>query len=132
MDTAAEVERTRRALEVAEAMTLRRKGCLRQMQREIAAAESAEREAAAAAATAQHALDCDTGTATAGATAGLSPLTRQQGVGSRSERPGDDAFLKGNVACMASCPKQEFSELAASVVETASAILSSVRKASLH
>ena len=44
LDVAAEAERARRTLEVAQATTLRRKGRLRQMQRKIAAAESAERE----------------------------------------------------------------------------------------
>ena len=84
VDTVAEAEKTRCALEVARATTLRLKGRLRQMQREIAAAENKEREAAAAAATAQHALDHDIETASAGATGGLSPLTCQQGVASRS------------------------------------------------
>ena len=102
VDVAAKAERPRRALEVAQATTLRRKGCLSQLQCEIATAESAEREAAAVAATAQHALDHDIGTSAAEATTAPSPLTRQQGVASRSRRPGDDAFLKGSVTCMAS------------------------------
>ena len=46
---------------------------------------------------------------------------------------GDDAFLTGSVACTASEPRVGISsELAAAVVEPASALLASVRKASLH
>ena len=47
--------------------------------------------------------------------------------------PGGNVFLKGSVACMASEPRVEISsELAAAVVETASALLASVRKESMH
>ena len=44
MDVATEVERTRWALEEAQATTLRRKGRLLELYRRIAAAESDERE----------------------------------------------------------------------------------------
>ena len=103
------------------------------MQRDIAEAESTEREAAAAAAKAQHALDRDIWTAASGAAATPSPLAREQGINSRSKRPGDDAFWTGNVACVASSSRVKFSsELATSVVAKASTLLASVRKASLH
>ena len=98
---------TRWALEAAKATTLRRKGRLHYMQRDIAEAESAEREAAAAAAKAQHALDRDIWTAASGAAATPLPLTREQGINSRFKRPRDDAFWTGSVACMASKKTQE-------------------------
>ena len=81
----ADAARSRLALEVAKATTLRRKGRLRQMQRDIAEAESAEREAAAVAAKAQSALDRDIWTDASGAAATLSPPTREEGINSRSE-----------------------------------------------
>ena len=65
--------------------------------------------------------------AAAGATAAPSPSARQQGVASRKKRPGDEAFFKGSVECMASEPRMEFPlELEAAVVETASALLAPV------
>ena len=113
-------------------------GRLRQLQRDIVAAESAEREAAAAAMEAHHAL-VYIGAAVSGSTAPRSPSTRQQGVASRSKRPGDEAFLNGSVAFMASSPRVDFStEFETKVVATASALLASVillasvRKTSLH
>ena len=90
-----EVERTRRTLEVAQATTLRRKGRLRELQSDIAAAESADREAAAAATKAHHAM-VNIGAAALGSTAAPSPSTHQQGVASLSKRPGDDAALNSS------------------------------------
>ena len=81
----ADAARSRLALEVAKATTLRRKGRLRQMQRDIAEAESAEREAAAVAAKAQSALDRDIWTDASGAAATCSPPTREEGITSQSE-----------------------------------------------
>ena len=67
----------------------------------------------------------------AGTTAAPTPSTRPQGVASQRPRPGDAAFFKGSVACMASAPRVEFSPaLATAVVETASALLTSERPAS--
>ena len=61
------------------------------------------------------------------------PRAREQGVSSRSKRPGDDAFLKRSVVCKASSPREEFSsEAVDSVVAKASALLAAVRKTSLH
>ena len=78
VDVAAEAERTRRALEEAQATTLRRKGRLLELHRRIAAAEIEEREAATAAAKAQLALDRVIGTATMRASAGPTPSKRRQ------------------------------------------------------
>ena len=78
MDVAAEAERTRRALQEAQATTLRRKGRLLELHRRIAAAESKEREAAKAVAKAQLALDSVIGTATEGASPGPTPSKRRQ------------------------------------------------------
>ena len=58
---------------------------------------------------------------------------REPGVNTRSERPGDAAFLDGSVQFMASSPRVEFStELGAEVPAKASALLVSVRMTSLH
>ena len=98
------------------------------MQREIAAAESAEREAAAAVAKAQQALRHGIGAA-----ATPPRPEREQSVNSRSERPGDTASLDGSVQCMASSSRVEFApKLGAAVVAKASSLLASVRKTSLH
>ena len=56
------------------------------------------------------------------------PPVRGESVNSRSERPGDDAFLDANVTFMASSARVEFSaKLSAAVVAKAS-----VRRTSLH
>ena len=67
------------------------------------------------------------------ATAAPSPRSHDDGVNSRSERPGGGAFFHGSVQFMASSPGEEFAaELGAAVVAKASALLVSVRKTSLH
>ena len=59
--------------------------------------------------------------------------TRVQGVASQRPRPGDDAFLKGSVACIASAPRVELSSaLATAVVVTTSVLLTSERPTSRH
>ena len=60
-----------------------------------------------------------------------SPSCRPKGVESQRPRPGNDAFFKGTVACMASAPRVDFSSaVATAVVETVCAPLSSERPAS--
>ena len=60
------------------------------------------------------------------------PSSRPQGVASHRPRPGNDAFFKCIVACMASAPRVDFSSAlaTAAVVETAWALLLSERPAS--
>ena len=71
--------------------------------------------------------------AATGTTAPPSSSTRPQGVASQRPRPGDEAFFKGSVECMASELRVEFSsELAAAVVKTTSALLTSTGRALLH
>ena len=77
VNVAAEAERTRWALEEAQGTTLRRKWCLLELHRRIAAAESEEREVAKAAAKVQLALDRVIGTTTVGASAGPKPSKRR-------------------------------------------------------
>ena len=73
VDVAAEAERTKRALEEAQATTLQRKGRLLELHCRLAAAEREEPEAAKAAAMAQLSLHRVIGTATVGASAGPTP-----------------------------------------------------------
>ena len=76
------------------------------------------------------ARESSVGSAAAGAIAAPLPSSRPQGVASQRPRPGNDAFFKGIVACMASAPRVDFSSaLATAVVETACALLSSERPA---
>ena len=103
------------------------------MQREIEEAERAEKEAVAATNRAQEAVCRAKRGADSGAAPTPPPQTHEQGLNSRSNRPGDAAFFEGSVVCRASSPREELScELADSVVAKASALLASVRKASLH
>ena len=61
------------------------------------------------------------------------PPARVQSVHSRSERPGDDVFLDGSVTFMACSARVEFSSTpTAAVVAKASALITSVKRTSLH
>ena len=80
------------------------------MQHELEEAERAEQEAAAAASRGQEAVNRAKRTRESVAVPTPPPRAREQGVNSRSKRPGDDAFLKGSVVCMASSPREEFSD----------------------
>ena len=102
------------------------------MQRDMGEAERAEKEAAVATSRAQEAVNRAERTRDSVAAATASPTVRNQGVNSRSERPGDADFLDGSVQFMASSPRKEFStELGSAVIAKASNLLPSVMKTSL-
>ena len=103
----------------------------RRFDEDIEQAKTAAREASLVAKRAQQALAQSGASAVAEATAANSPSSRPQGVATQRPRPGNDAFFKGIVACMASAPRVDFSSaLATAVVETACALLTSERPAS--
>ena len=96
-------------------------------------AERAEREAAAEMARAEGVVDRTARVRDSVAAAISPPPVRVQNVHSRSERPGDDAFLDGSVTFMAASARVEFSaKLRAAVVAKASTLLTSVRRTPLH
>ena len=97
LSSAADVERTQRAMEAAIATMLQRKRRLQQVQRDIAEAECAEKRAVAAAATAREAPLRSTQEAARGAYATPRAPPRQQGGILLSEQPGDSAFFKRSV-----------------------------------
>ena len=72
-------------------------------------AERAEQEAAAEITRAQEVVDRTARARDSVAAATPPPPARVQSVHSRSERPGDDAFLDGSVTFMASSARVEFS-----------------------
>ena len=116
-----ELELTRRAQQRVRDMTLRRRQQFLLELRKVEAAERAEQEAAAAATRAQEVVDRSRDSVAA---ATPPPPVRGESVNSRSERPGDDAFLDGSVTFMASLARVEFSaKLRAAVVAKASALL---------
>ena len=127
-----ELELTRRAQQRARDTTLRRRQRLLE-QRKVEAAERAEEEAAAAITRAQEVVNRTVRARESVAAATPPPPARGQRVNSRSERPGDDAFLDGSVTFMASSARVDFStKLRAAVVAKASALQTSVRRTSLH
>ena len=86
---------------------------------DIEQAKTAAREVSLVVKRARQALAQLAASAAARTTAALSPSTRPQGIASQGPRPGDAAFFKASVACMASTPRVEFSPaLAITVVET--------------
>ena len=87
------------------------------------AAERAEQEAAAATTGAQEVVNRTVRARESVAAATPPSPARRQSVNSRSERPGDAAFLDGSVTFMASSARVEFSiKLGAAVVAKASAL----------
>ena len=119
--------RAQRAIKDANQTIARR----RRFDEDIEQAKTAAREAFLVAKKAQQALAQSVASAAAGATAAPLSSSRPQGVASQRPRPGNDAFFKGVVACMASAPRVEFSSaLATAVVETSCALLTSERPAS--
>ena len=115
--TAVEVlERTRRAHQCARETTLRRRQRLLLEQRKVQAAERAEQEAAAAITRAQVVVGWAARARDSVAAATPRPPARVQSVNSRSERPGDDAFLDGSVTFMASSARVEYSAKLRAVV----------------
>ena len=96
-------------------------------------AERAEREAAAAMTRAERVVERSARARDSVAAAAPPPLARVQHVHSRSERPGDEAFLDGSVSFMASLARVEYSaKLPTAVVAKASALLTSVWRTSMH
>ena len=97
------------------------------------AAERAEQEAAAAITRAQEVVNRTVRARDSVAAATPPPPARVQSINSRSERPGDDPILDGSVTFMASLARVESSaNLRAAAVSKASALLTSVRRTSLH
>ena len=97
VDVTVEVERTRGTLAEAQATTPRNMERLQQIQRDFTEAKRAERATAAAATKAQDTLDRDKRRAVSRATTAPSPRSHDEGVNSRSERPGDATFFHGSV-----------------------------------
>ena len=127
LDLANAAARAQRALDDANQAIARR----RRFDEDIEQAKTAAREASLVAKRAQQASAQSVASAAAGATAAPLPSSRPQGVASQGPRPGNDAFYKSIVACMASAPRVHFSSaLATAVVETACVLLSSERPAS--
>ena len=92
-----------------------------------------EREVAAEITRAEEVVDRTARAGDSVAVATPPPPARVQSVHSRSERPGDDAFLDGGLTFMASSARVEVSaKLRAAVVAKASALLTSVKRTSLH
>ena len=130
---ASEVARAKRAYEAAQATALRRKARRQRHKEGIELSKDAAREASRLVGRAQRSLAISAASSAAGATAPSSHPARPLGVASQESRPGDDAFMKGSVARMASTSRVEFSgELAKAVVEAASALLQYEMKVSLH
>ena len=77
----------------------------RRFDEDIEQAKTAAQEASLAAKRAQQALAQSVASAAAGATAAPLPSSRPQVVASQRPRPGNDAFFKGIVACIASAPR---------------------------
>ena len=126
LDLAYAAARAQRALDDANQTILRREARRRWFDEDIEQAKTAAREASLVVKRAQQALAQSVASAAAGATATPLPSMLPQGVASRRPRPGEDAFFKGSVACMASAPRVDFSSsLVTAVVETASALLTS-------
>ena len=127
------LECARRDLQFARETPLRRRQRLVLDQRKVEEAERAERKAAAEMNKAEGVVDRTARARDSVVAATPAPLARVQNVHSRSERPGDEAFLDGSVTFMASSARVEFSvKLRAAVVATASALLTSARRTSLH
>ena len=133
LDLAYAAARAQRALDDANQKILRREARRRRFDGDIEQAKTAAREASLVVEREQQALAQSAASAAAEATAAPSPSSRPQGVASQRPRPGNDAFFKDIVACMASAPRVDFSSaLATAVVETACALLTSERPASLQ
>ena len=128
-----ELERTRRAHQCAGDTTLRRRKRLLLEQRQLEAAERAEQEETVATTRAKGVINRTVRARESVAAATPPSPARRQSVNSRSERPGDAAFLDGSVTFMASSARVEFSiKLGAAVIAKVSALLTSVRKTSLY
>ena len=131
VDLAYAVARAQRALDDANQKVLRREARRRRFDGDIEQAKTAAREGSLVVKRAQQTLTQFVASAAARTTAAPSPSMRPQGVVSQRPRPGDAAFFKGSVACMASAPRAEFSPaLATTMMEMACALLSSERPAS--
>ena len=131
--SAADGERTQRALDAATATTVQQKLRLQQVQRDIAEAESAEKRPVSAAATAREAIFRSTHETAIGASATPSTPTRQQGGILLLEQSGDSAFFEGSVPDMAAGQREELAaDFGKAVVTTASALLKLVRQKSMR
>ena len=130
---AAVLERARRDYQSARETTLRKRQRLIFDQRRVEEAERAEREATAAMTRAEWVVGRSARARDSVAAATPPPPVRVQHVHSRSERPGDDAFLDDSVSFMAASARVEFSAtLPTAVVAKAPARLTSVRRTSMH
>ena len=125
------LEQGRRREAVARETTVQRRQRLELNQRRVVDAEREENEASAELTRAEWAVAQQARADEPGAVA-LSPSpVRMRDVHSRSARMGDEDFLDGSVSYMASVKRHEFAaDLRTEVIETASALVTSVRLSS--
>ena len=125
------LEQARRREAVARETTVRRRQRLELNQRRVDDAEKEEKEASAALTRAEWAAGQQARADDSVAVAPSPSPVRVRDVHSRSARLGDEAFLDGSVSYMASEKRHEFAaDLRTEVIETASALLTSVRLSS--
>ena len=128
----ARLEQARRRKAAARETVVRRRHPLELNQRSVDDAEREDKEASVELTRAAWAAAQQARADEPGAVAPSSPV-RVREVHSRSARLGDEAFLDGSVSYMASKKRHEFAaELQTAVVETASALLTSVRRLPFH
>ena len=128
----ARLEQARRRKAAARETVVRRRHRLELNQRSVDDAEREDKEASVELTRAAWAAAQQARADEPGAVAPSSPV-RVREVHSRSARLGDEAFLDGSVSYMASKKRHEFAaELQTAVVETASALLTSVRRLPFH
>ena len=122
------LEQARRREAVARETTVRRRQRLDLNQRRVVDAEREEKEASAELTRAEWAAGQQARTDDSVAVAPSPSPVRVRDVQSRSARMGDEDFLDGSVSYMASVKRHEFAaDLRTEVIETASALLTSVR-----
>ena len=129
----ARLEQARRRKAAARETVVRRRHRLELNQRRVDDAEREDKEASAELTRAAWAAAQQARADEPGAVAPSPSPVRVRDVHSRSARLGDEAFLDGSVSYMASKKRHEFAaELQTAVVETASALLTSVRRMPFH
>ena len=125
------LEQARRREAVARETTVRRRQRLDLNQRRVVDAEREEKEASAELTRAEWAAGQQARTDDSVAVAPSPSPVRVRDVYSRSTRMGDDDFMDGSVSYMASVKRHEFAvDLRTEVIQTASALLTSVRLSS--
>ena len=129
----ARLEQAHRRKAAARETVVRRRHRLELNQRRVDDAEREDKEASAELTRAAWAAAQQARADEPGAVAPSPSPVRVRDVHFRSARLGDEAFLDGSVSYMASTKRHEFAaELQTAVVETASALLTSVRRLPFH